>query len=624
MASMPHYMSDGVNALAADGVTKAVNGLMEMLTLTVTGVEELIIFYINFLISNYVCLITFAVAGSLHAVIKVIEEVGNFMNKSIDGITSTMSSDITTFQNDFNSFLSAIDIGGIFGSSKTPPSLDLTSQINALQSIRIDPTTMDADLTKLNNSIPNFDQVQNFTNSIISLPFDEIKKLINESMVGYTFDKSIFPTPAKQALTFCSNNATINDFFAGLLKVVLEARTIIVVILAIAAILACIPMAYREVWRWRSMRQRSILLQKHAFDPMDVIYIASRPITTTVGIKISSRFTGSKKQILTRWFVAYISSLPMLFVLALGIAGLLSCLFQWIVLRTVQKEVPILANEVGHFADVVVNALNNASEAWAKGANTVVNSTNSKVNEDVFGWVNTSTTAVNNTLVKFTDEITSVLNETFGGTILYGPVMDVIDCLVLRKVAGIEAGLTWVKDHAYVTFPEFNPDVFSLGAAASISGNSTATNSFLSSPGNSATDAVTNSIVALTEKLASGIEDEAIIAASLVGVWAFFVLGALCYVLFSLCKRDKMRAEGGYTGEYRPEMSPRNNVDFPAFGGPVSAVSLDHEHAWSNVGEEEGKTGLGDHRSVEAATRNNAHERNSSFGLPEYSPNEKR
>lgn len=56
----------------------------------------------------------------------------------------------------------------------------------------------------------------------------------------------------------------------------------------------------------------------------------------------------------------------MLFVLALGIAGSLSCLFQWIVLRKVQKEVPILANEVGHFAEVVVNALNNASEAWAK------------------------------------------------------------------------------------------------------------------------------------------------------------------------------------------------------------------------------------------------------------------
>jgi len=47
MASMPHYLSLGVNDLAADGVTKAVNGLMDMLTLTVTGIEGLILFVIN-------------------------------------------------------------------------------------------------------------------------------------------------------------------------------------------------------------------------------------------------------------------------------------------------------------------------------------------------------------------------------------------------------------------------------------------------------------------------------------------------------------------------------------------------------------------------------------------------
>jgi len=36
---------------------------------------------------------------------------------------------------------------------------------------------------------------------------------------------------------------------------------------------------------------------------------------------------------------------------------------------------PILANEVGDFAGTVVAALNNASEAWALGANDVINST---------------------------------------------------------------------------------------------------------------------------------------------------------------------------------------------------------------------------------------------------------
>jgi hypothetical protein len=153
---------------------------------------------------------------------------------------------------------------------------------------------MDQDLTKLNNSIPTFADVRNATNTVLSFPFEEVKKLLNESMSAYTFDKSVFPIPQKQSLTFCSDNPTLNNFFDELVTVVLEAKKIIISVLAIAAVLACIPMAFLEIRRWHTMNQRSILLQKHAFDPMDVIYIASRPYTTTFGIKLASRFKSTR------------------------------------------------------------------------------------------------------------------------------------------------------------------------------------------------------------------------------------------------------------------------------------------------------------------------------------------
>lgn len=626
MASMPHYLSDGVNAMAADGVTKAVNGLMDMLTLTVTGIEEIVVFYIDMLTSTYLCLITFAVGGSLEAVIDVIEKVGAFMNKSISSITGDMSSDIATFQNTFNTFLSGLSLGGIFGNSASPPKLDLTSFLTKLNSIQIDPTTMDADLTKLNNSIPNFSQVQNLTNTVLRLPFEEIKKLINESMVAYTFDKSVFPVPQKQALTFCSNNQAINDFFTGLLKAVLTARTVAVVVFAVAAVIACIPMAFREMWRWRSMRQRSVLLQKHAFDPMDVINIASRPMSTTAGIRASSWFKSTKAQILVRWLFAYVTTIPVLFVLALGLAGLVSCLAQYAVLRVIEKEVPILTNEVGDFAGAVVKALNNASTAWANGANSVINSTNAKVNQDVFGWVNTSTTALNNTLNEVTDEIVNILNATFGGTILYTPILEVINCLVLRKIAGIESGLTWVKNNAYVDFPEFNTDVFSLGAAASIASNSSSTSSFLSSPADVASDGITSAIVNLADKLANQVKTEAIIAACLVGIWFIIFLLGLVYVLWCMITKDKTRAEGGpvgYTGDNRAPISPRspNREDparFPEFGAPVSSVYPVHSHqddAWmSGDLVDQGRLGVVGRRSVEAQVKK-GHQRTSSYGM---------
>jgi hypothetical protein len=625
MASMPHYLSEGVNALAADGVTKAINGMMNMLMLTVTGVEEIVVFYINMLTSTYVCLITFAITGSLHAAIDMIEAVGNFMNKSISGITGDMATDITNFESDINKFLSAINIGGILGSSKTPPTINLTSQIDALNNIQFNPSTMDSDLTKLNSSIPTFADVQNFTNNVIKLPFEEVKKLINESMAAYTFDQSVFPVAQKQALTFCSDNPKINNFFDGLVSAIYEARKIFIVVLLILAILACIPMAFLEIRRWHTIRQRSTLIQKHAFDPMDVIYIAARPYTTTAGIKLASRFKSTKCQILTRWFIAYATTIPALFVLALGLAGLFSCLCQFIVLKTIEKEVPILADEVGDFAGTVVAALNNASEAWALAANGVINSTNTKVNSDVFGWVNTTTTALNDTLNTFTADMATALNATFGGTILYDPITEVLNCLIGLKIAGIEKGLTWVSDNAHVTFPEFRTDLFSLGAAASLTNSSTdPTASFLSSPGSVASDDITNAIVKVADKLQEAIRQETIISACVVLVWVIIMLMGLIRVLFAMAGRDKTRGEGGtvgYTGDNRAPLSPRspnrNDISkFPQFGEPVSSVypmNNSEDMAWSAGGLVEEKYGHGGHRSVEASVKP-GHERSSSYG----------
>lgn len=83
MASMPYYMSQGANELAASGIEKAINGLMEMLILTVTGVEEMVLFVIHLLTNTYLCLITMAVTGSLAVAITVAEDVGTLDRKSV-------------------------------------------------------------------------------------------------------------------------------------------------------------------------------------------------------------------------------------------------------------------------------------------------------------------------------------------------------------------------------------------------------------------------------------------------------------------------------------------------------------------------------------------------------------
>lgn len=589
MASMPHYLSAGVNELAGSGVEKAVHGLMSMLLMTITGVEELIVFYVNMLTGTYMCLITLVVAGALHAAISLIEDVSGFLNSTLKGIGDDIASGIGAFQNDLNKFTSGINsIPEAFGKKgPTIPTIDVNSSIAKLHNLEL-PGNLTGDLNKLNSSIPTFQGVQNFTDNIIRMPFEEVKKLVNGSL-HFSFNRSLLPVPQKERLTFCSDNNGIGRFFDDLAHIADIAKRIFLSVLLILAILACVPMAIQEIRRWRTMKQRAELVADKSFDPMDVIYIASRPYTATAGIKAAAPFKSTKRQVLVRWVIAYATSTPALLVLSLGITGLLACLCQYILLKVLVKEVPALANEVGDFAGLVVHKLNNASEAWANGTNDAIKGVNGDINHNIFGWVNTTTGAINDTLNAFINESTKVLNETFGGTILYQPVTGVFECLIGLKVAGIQKGLDWVSENAQVDFPQVNSSVFSLGAAASLAdtssgGSNTSTSgSFLSAPGSEAEDKITAAVSKVVKHLEDAIRTEAIISTFIVLLWVVIVLLGIARALFLVFKAEKSRAEGGpsHAGDIplEDQSLPRNHDRGFSMAGPAPAYEPPQHNA---------------------------------------------
>jgi len=547
MASMPHYLSQGVNELAAVGIEKSVSGLVDMTTMSVTAVEEIVLFVIGMMTNTYLCLITFAVSGSLHTVIGVLESANNDLKNLTSDLGNEIADAVGTFTDAYNTFINSLStVTGVFGAEASQPAdLNLTSQMTALRNLQL-PSGLDSDLQKLNQSIPTFAEVKNFTDNIIRLPFEEVKTLINQSLGNYTFNRSVFPVPEKQELTFCSDNDGINDFFDGLVDLAAIARRIFIGVLLAAAILAMIPMAWREIKRWRIMQQRSQLIGSADRDPMDVVYIVSRPYTAAAGIKAANWFDTARRQTLTRWVIAYATSDAALFVLALAVAGLLSCICQAILLRSLEKEVPDLTNQVSAFADKVVARLNNASEQWALDTNTAIANTNQDINTQMLGWVNTTTTALNDTLTTFVDKTIDVLNTTFGDTPLYDPILEVLNCLVLMKVTGIEQALTWVHDNAHVDFPSLPNNTFSLGAAASLAAdNSNPTDSFLSSPGDDTSDQISSAVATFINSLRDTIQTEATISAVILLVWVLVVLMGVVRALTLWFSRDKTRGEGG-------------------------------------------------------------------------------
>ncbi|WEW60810.1 plasma membrane fusion protein prm1 [Emydomyces testavorans] len=557
MASMPHYMSKGVNELTASGVEKAVNGLMSMLLLTVTGVEEMVVFYINVLTQTYLCLITLAVSGSLHVALKVVEDAADFLNKTLGEVAQGIEKGVNGFENKFNDFLKGINaITSAFGGKKDPPKIDIGGDLDKLKQVRL-PSSLDEGLKKINDSIPTFKEVNNFTNTAIRFPFEEVKKLINQSLVDYKFDRSVFPVPQKEKLSFCGDNDGINSFFNKLKSITLTAQKIFVAVLIAGAIAACVPMGILEIRRWRHMRERASLVQKNDHDPMDVVYIVSRPYTSSAGLKVASWFKAGRRRVLVRWIIAYATSTPALFLLSLGIAGLFSCACQAILLQAVKKEVPALTNEVSQFADKVVFSLNNASAQWAISTNRVIDDTNKDINQKVFGWVNTSTSSINNTLNIFVDKTSDVLNQTFGGTILYDPIKDVLHCLIGLKIQGIQKALTWVHDHAHIDFPNMPNDTFSLGAIESIAhDNKSDPESFLANPGDKTADAITHVVVRVTNAIESSIRTEALISSFLILLWFIILLLAIIRALTLAFRRDKTRGEGGIDATYHPPVPP--------------------------------------------------------------------
>lgn len=649
MASMPHYLSVGVNDLIKDGVNKAVAGMVDILMMILTGVEELILFVINMYVGMYACLISAFIHGSLDVAVAVVEDADKWFNSNIGNIANDLqnavngvNSAIETLYGDYSAATSDIgkgvsDVtsfaGGILGNLKvrategldaisiatvtdgaavshvTPaaivghrevtsavtesiprvtevaietimsaaatvtaspshtlaarggaPTLDLTSFLNNLKNLHVNDTQFVGDLVSLNTTIPTFAQAENMTREAISIPFDFVKKALNDSYAGWTFDDSTLPVADKQSLSFCSGNSMLEDFFTELFTILIKAKYVAIALLVLLAVLSCIFWAMMDVRRWNKEKRRAREFSRRAYDGMDIVYIASRPFTAWIGIKLSSRFKG-RPQVLVRWAVAYATSLPALFILSLALAGLFSCACQAIILWALQKEAPALAAEVAHFADDVISTLEDVSVKWANDANNHTLHTQNIINNDVLNLVQNATSAVNNTLNTVENAINGVLTAAFNGTVLYNTIMDVVYCLVESKIDEVEKGLTWVHDNAHVTLPLLPNDTFSQGAAASI-GNDTGLTSFLASPSTVTTDDIDSAVDYVLNALHNGLVQEFLISIALLLIYVIVVLGGVLYAALHAATPDRSGGNTNTSAFVNPAgMTMEDNAD---------------------------------------------------------------
>lgn len=578
MASMPHFMSEGVNDLTAAGVDAAVHVAVDAAQLGISIVEEVAVIVIGATVGVYECMFKALANMSAVAVVNVLDsanqELGN-LTKSLGDDMASVVSGFETAYNEVKDTLKSATLG--ISSGINLPDLNLGDDISKLQNLTL-PSGLGDAITKMNNSLPDVNKIPNITD-VVRDQFEKAKLSLNTSFGNFSFDKDILPVPAKEQLTFCSDNNTINDFFNNLQQMVALAKRIFIAVLAILAILACIPVAYYEIRRWRSMQRHAQLITHR--DPMDAVYIGSRPISATTGIKFSNNIQSDRKRNLTRWVLAYATSEAALLVLALAIAGLFSCLCQLILLKEVEKQAPAIDNEVANFTNIIVDHLTNASQFWAGKMNAAITDHNTSLNQAIHEVFLTPGNVIGDGLDQFVNDTKSVIPILFGGTGLEGAGERLVDCLFEISATVLNTTLANILSNAGISLPLLPQNVFTAGVSTSVANGAAPDQSFLANPGSATADQLSNVVQSFINNLKDEIRTEAIISTCLLLVYLAVVLGAVIRAMTLWNGQDKVRGEGGAAPtltdaenapiDFRSDNQDRyNNFENNAVGAAVS------------------------------------------------------
>ena len=363
----------------------------------------------------------------------------------------------------------------------TVPSADQLARIQI-------PTDFENSLRALNSTIPTLDDIRNKLDQVLGIPFNLLKKEINETFLNaqQSFVATPLPVPAGSNVTFCDQMdlTVIDDLskdIAGLARVglLVLVGVILVLILAYAAI------------QWYSQRSLLVSLQRardqwftdnimdqsekatQRWEPTDenllIIHAyIEHPLWSRFIYALSGRFNWSRETTnALGWFGAYVFHQAAMFCLLVGVLGILAVQLQLLVARPLQAQYSAQVEAaINDFSKTIASSINTnmaaQSKQYADDLNVRINAAQSTINDDLFGWVNGTTTQLNATLVAFYDDVQDAVNKVFGNTPLSTPAQEFLRCILGTKIASIENALTFLHDNLIIDIPSVRDDALML------------------------------------------------------------------------------------------------------------------------------------------------------------------
>lgn len=441
-ANIQIRFSQQINLLVQHFVSAAANSFNLLLQLTITVAKNLIIFYIELYLGTYACLFTALLKGSLHLLTGAVAAITDALNDAVNGAISDIQKALGGLSNAVNSIISAATKVKAFFTGASSPLIDdsfnkVNLTLSGLHSINVSHAWVD-DLTRLNDNIPNFDNLTNVTNAFIGEPFSAVLKELEGLLGNNNFSLQLRPLSTSTNITVC-DPAEIGPVFAEINRAVSKVCVSIMAGLGAFFVLLLLVLAYKEHRKWARFEELIETVADHPASTPNTLNVFS----SFVLYRINRLGFAYKDEVV--WLFSYVfleaSSLFLLF----GLTGLLTVLLQYLVLKALKAGL----RKISGFLDALTVDFNH----YVDGLNGSILLEESSLNGGVLHSVRQATGGFNSTIASFMGELQEALNATFGGTVFMDPVNAVVYCTIGRKIDKIEEGLGWISTNMEIALP---------------------------------------------------------------------------------------------------------------------------------------------------------------------------
>lgn len=340
--SVPHYTAKTANALIYKGVQETNYALVEGLKLLVTGVEEILIFYIEVMLGTYVCLLTAAIDSTVDIATNTTESIIDLVNNTLISVTNEIDDGL----NDLSKVINNVEsLGESFvnlfsgNDNNQNPLKTVNLTVASLRNISI-PSSINTDLEKLAKNTPNFDTVESKTTQFLRDLFDFLYGKLIDNNTEFIGEADSLSVPELKSAQICPSQLTIHNIFFDAGNTLETVLKVILVVLVIISIIIMVPLSYLEYRKWRKVEamtceisdlQNSLNLKPRIYDVIDksanrIQYLVSQAFTKLI------KSPNQNQRNAIRWMTTYSLTPSSLLLLGIAMAGILAVILQHLIL----------------------------------------------------------------------------------------------------------------------------------------------------------------------------------------------------------------------------------------------------------------------------------------------------